>query len=256
MKRHIFFIGTLCNGGAERVVSLLSGQFAEDNYRVVIATEWQDEDEYPISDKVRRIHVGLNEKQEQASGLAKQIYRVTNLRKAIKEEKPDVIFSFCVKANYRATMATTGMMVPVIVSVRSDPKVSYVGKKREIVNKLFLNNHGLEEKNGEGNLSTAYDMAILTSYAMKNESYREIVKTKKYVAKTNLKTYVWHNKNKLLSYDYITGGKTGYTDKAKRTLVSTGSRNGMNFVVVTIKDSDDWNTHKTLYENTFENYKA
>ena len=139
VNKIMFHLNSMGRGGAERVVSLLAGQFAEDNYRVVIATEWQDEDEYPISDKVRRLHVGLNEKQEQASGLSKQIYRVTNLRKAIKEEKPDVIFSFCVKANYRATMATTGMKVPVIVSVRSDPKVSYVGKKREIVNKLFLN---------------------------------------------------------------------------------------------------------------------
>lgn len=135
----MFHLNSLGRGGAERVVSLLSGQFAEDNYQVVIATEWQEEDEYPISDKIRRIHVGLTKKQEQASGLSKQIYRVTNLRKAIKKEKPDVIFSFCVKANYRATMATIGMKIPVIISVRSDPKVSYVGKKKEIVNKLFLN---------------------------------------------------------------------------------------------------------------------
>lgn len=135
----MFHLNSLGRGGAERVVSLLSGQFAEDNYQVVIATEWQEDDEYPVSDRVRRIHVGLTEKQEQASGISKQIYRVTNLRKAIKKEKPDVIFSFCVKANYRATMATTGMKLPVIISVRSDPKVSYVGKKKEIVNKLFLN---------------------------------------------------------------------------------------------------------------------
>lgn len=139
VNKIMFHLNSLGRGGAERVVSLLASKFAEDNYQVVIATEWQEEDEYPISDKVRRIHAGLTEKQEQSSGLSKQIYRVTNLRKAIKEEKPDVIFSFCVKANYRATMATTGMKVPVIISVRSDPKVSYVGKKKEIVNKLFLN---------------------------------------------------------------------------------------------------------------------
>lgn len=139
VRKIMFHLNCLGRGGAERVVSLLSGKFAEDDYQVVIATEWQDEDEYPISDKVKRIHVGLDEKQEQASRINKQIYRVTNLRKAIQQEKPDVVFSFCVKANYRATMATTGTKVPVIISVRSDPKVSYVGKKREIVNKLFLN---------------------------------------------------------------------------------------------------------------------
>ena len=68
---------------------------------------------------------------------------------------------------------------------------------------------------------------------MQNSTFREIFKTKNYTVKTNYKTYVWHNKNKLLDYDYITGGKTGYTEKARRTLVSTGSKNNINIVVVT-----------------------
>jgi D-alanyl-D-alanine carboxypeptidase len=60
----------------------------------------------------------------------------------------------------------------------------------------------------------------------------------------------------LLNEQYITGGKTGYTEKAKRTLVSTGSSDYMNFIVVTIKDSDDWNTHRELYQYAFNNYVA
>lgn len=139
VRKIMFHLNCMGKGGAERVVSLLSGQFAEDNIQVIVATEWEEKDEYPLNPKVKRIHVGLDEKQEQASRLSKQWYRVANLRKAIKEEKPDVIFSFCIKANYRATMATVGMDVPVIISVRSDPKVDYVGKKNELVNKLFLN---------------------------------------------------------------------------------------------------------------------
>ena len=71
-----------------------------------------------------------------------------------------------------------------------------------------------------------------------------------------LNTYIWHNKNKMLMYDYVTGGKTGYTEKAKRTLVSTASKDNINLVVVTIKDSDDWSTHKTLFEKTFSNYNS
>jgi len=126
-------------------------------------------------------------------------------------------------------------------------------KELGMKNTIFFNSSGLDN-NTRGNLSTAYDMALLTKYAMQNETYKEIVKTKKHVVKTDLKTYVWHNKNKLLNYDYITGGKTGYTEKAKRTLVSTASKNNINLIVVTIKDSDDWNTHKSLYEKVFNNY--
>ena len=57
-----------------------------------------------------------------------------------------------------------------------------------------------------------------------------------------------------MSYDYITGGKTGYTEKAKRTLVSTASKNNINLIAVTINDSDDWNTHISLYDKIFDNY--
>ena len=138
-KKIMFHINSLGKGGAERVVSLLSREFAEDGYQVVLATEWVEAEEYPMSEKITRIHVGLDEKQEKASSLSKQWYRVANLRKVIKAEKPDVIFSFCIKANYRATMATTGIKIPVITSVRSDPKIDYVGRKNEIVNKLFFN---------------------------------------------------------------------------------------------------------------------
>ena len=130
-------------------------------------------------------------------------------------------------------------------------------KAKEIgmINSTFVNPSGLDNTDG-GNYSTAYDMALLTRYAMQYEEYQKIVSTKKYTVKTNKKTYVWKNKNKLLSEDYITGGKTGYTEKARRTLVSTGSNNNMKLIVVTINDSDDWNTHKDLYNYTFSNYIA
>ena len=64
-------------------------------------------------------------------------------------------------------------------------------KAKEIgmINTTFNNPHGLDI-NG-GNLSTAYDMAILTSYAMKNEEYKKIVSTKKYTLKTNMNYYSW-----------------------------------------------------------------
>jgi len=128
-------------------------------------------------------------------------------------------------------------------------------KAKEIgmTNTIFVNPSGLDNSDS-GNYSTAYDMALLTRYAMGYYEYREIVRTKSHTVKTNKKTYVWKNKNKLLQEEYITGGKTGYTEKARRTLVSTGSSDGMEFIVVTIKDSDDWNTHKSLYEYAFLNY--
>jgi D-alanyl-D-alanine carboxypeptidase len=148
------------------------------------------------------------------------------------------------------------LMISNYISGSEEEFVKLMNKKAKKIgmnNTIFYNSSGLDNTT-RGNLSTVYDMALLTKYAMQNDTYKEIVKTKKHTVKTNLKTYIWHNKNKLLSYDYVTGGKTGYTEKAKRTLVSTASKNNINLIVVTIKDSDDWNTHKTLYEKIFDNY--
>ena len=44
---------------------------------------------------------------------------------------------------------------------------------------VFKNPHGLEENDGSGNMSTAYDMALLSKYAYKNSIYRKIIYTKK-----------------------------------------------------------------------------
>ena len=124
-------------------------------------------------------------------------------------------------------------------------------------NTIFYNNHGLEEDDGKGNLSTSYDMALLTVEAMKDETFREIFGTKNYTTKSSYKTYSWTSKNKLIHrYNYITGGKTGFTEKARRTLVTTASLDNKNLVVVTLNDPNDFQDHITLYKNTFNKYLA
>lgn len=125
-------------------------------------------------------------------------------------------------------------------------------KKIGMKNTTFNNPNGLDQD--KGNYSTAYDMAILTSYAMQNDIYKKVVKTKKHTVKTNLNYYSWTNKNKLLNNKYITGGKTGFTEKAKRTLVSTATKNGLNLVVVTLNDGNDFQDHQNLYNEAFTKY--
>ena len=122
-------------------------------------------------------------------------------------------------------------------------------------NTNFINSHGLEE--GENaNISTVYDMALLSSYAIKNDVYKKITATKNITVKTDKKTYVWHNKNRLLNeYKYCIGGKTGFTEKARRTLVTNASKDNVNLTVVTFNDGNDFNDHKNLYEKYFKELK-
>lgn len=129
-------------------------------------------------------------------------------------------------------------------------------KKIGMENTSFVNPSGLEENDGTANKSTTYDMALLMCYAMQNNYFRKIVATKDIVVKSSYKTYSWHNKNKLLSmYEYCTGGKTGFTKKAHRTLVTTATKDNKNLIVVTFNDGNDFVDHKNLYEKNFNLYK-
>ena len=123
-------------------------------------------------------------------------------------------------------------------------------KAKEIgmTNTVFNNPNGLDELTQ--NKSTAY------SYASHNETYMKIVGTKKYSVQTDKKSYLWYNRNKLLgSYSYATGGKTGYTPSAGRTLVTNASHNNLNLTAVTLNDGNEYISHETMYNYGFENYK-
>lgn len=123
-------------------------------------------------------------------------------------------------------------------------------------NSSFVNPSGLEENDGSANMSTAYDMAILMRYAMQNKDFRRITSTKEIMVKSSMKTYKWLNKNKLLrTYEYCTGGKTGFTEKARRTLVTSAEKDGMSLVIVTFNDGNDFSDHKELYEKYFNGYE-
>lgn len=114
-------------------------------------------------------------------------------------------------------------------------------------NTSFKNPHGLD---AEGHYSTARDLAVLTAHALNNNDFKDIVSTKTAsVGERNLK-----NHNRLLwELEGAIGVKTGYTKAAGRILVSAVEREGVRVICVTINASDDWNDHKKLYNEFFEN---
>lgn len=121
---------------------------------------------------------------------------------------------------------------------------------------VFANPHGLDDH--KKIYSSAYDMARLTQYAMKNEMFRTIFGTKTHRVEgkgPKARSYVWKNKNKLLErYPHTTGGKTGFTTVAKRTLVSTAKKDDLKLIAVTLNDPDDWQDHAGLYDWGFDHF--
>ena len=131
-------------------------------------------------------------------------------------------------------------------------KAKEIGMK----NSIFQNPSGLDETTY--NLSTARDMAILMQYAMNNPIFREVTGTEIHKATSKNGTpYVWHNKHKLVTgyYEYAIGGKTGFTERARRTLVTSARKDDLELVVITLKAGDDWNDHMSLFNYGFDNYE-
>ena len=120
-----FHLNCLEQGGAERVVSNLANRFAAEGYEVLIATEWQGEDEFQVDDRVRRVHVGLRDGDEKKNRPTKFFLRIKYLSRFLKEEKPDVLIPFARMALYRGLTAAFFIKLPVIISIRTDPTGHY-----------------------------------------------------------------------------------------------------------------------------------
>ena len=119
-------------------------------------------------------------------------------------------------------------------------------------NTHFENPHGLHSEN---HYTTAADLALITKYAMENETFRKIVATTKYEIQTTNKKdepRYFTTLNKLLYntsnnqiyvdgayispyYEYATGAKTGYTPEAGNCLAATAKKDGTELIAVTMK---------------------
>ena len=114
----------------------------------------------------------------------------------------------------------------------------------------FTNPSGLDS---EGHCSTAYDMALLARACLENDTLAEMVSTKS----ISLGGRVFTNHNKLLwRYEGCVGLKTGYTEKAGRTLVSAAERDGTTLICVTLNAPNDWADHAALFDEGFARWES
>ena len=132
-------------------------------------------------------------------------------------------------------------------------------KAKEIgaLNTNFVTPHGLDM---DGHYSTAYDMAIISRYALNNPTISKLVSTQYHTMTfLNGKTKQLKNTNPLLYfYNGISGMKTGYTGLAGKCLVASAKREDLEIIVVTLGEPSSQlrinNTVKIL-DYCFNNYK-
>ncbi len=124
-------------------------------------------------------------------------------------------------------------------------------KKIGMKNTSFVTPSGLDDEN---HYTTAYDMALLASEAIKDGQFLYVASknSDKVTFEGSDKSLTLYNHNKLLGlYDGCVGIKTGFTKKSGRCLVSAATRNGVTLVAVTLNAGDDWNDHIKMLDYGF-----
>lgn len=126
----------------------------------------------------------------------------------------------------------------------------------------FMNTNGLHDAN---HYTSAYDLALISSRFFQNEMLCKIGNTARYhfePTATQPDDFYKNNKHRLINgeipYEGILGGKTGYTDDSRQTLVSCAERNGMKLVCVVLKEESPRQFTDTveLFDYGFNNFQV
>lgn len=131
-----FYINAIHEGGAERVMVNLASNFVNAGDDVILITSFKDTWEYPYSKKIKRYILEKNG--VSSSKFKRNIFRILELRKVLKKETPDCIVSFMAEPNYRAIIASRGLKIKTIISVRNDPNKEYPGKIGKFLGRFLL----------------------------------------------------------------------------------------------------------------------
>ena len=115
----LFVSGNLCNGGAQRVISVIASELAEMGHDVSLLLFCRNEKEYPLSEKVKITAIRESfAEYEKVSGIARAIY----IRKYLKALKPQVAIGF-LEGGYGLYLSSIGMKFMKVASVRNNPIV-------------------------------------------------------------------------------------------------------------------------------------
>lgn len=127
----------------------------------------------------------------------------------------------------------------------------------------FSNCNGLPD---ETHVTSCYDMALISREAIKNNMFRTIISTSRYdlpatnksepLAMFNHHRMICANRGTKYLYDYAIGGKTGFTNAARNTLVTYAEKDGMMLICVLMKSGAvcQWTDTQRLFDYCFENF--
>lgn len=148
IKKLLFVSPSLTYGGAERVVSILTSELANEGYEVSLILYDKMDKEYQVSSDVLVEYLPHRNKNE--LGVLYKFRKLMYLRGLIKRINPDIIIPFLPYPVEHCYYATIGMGIPMVVTVRNNPAVEpYTEKMRKRRNKIARKSAGVFLQNME-----------------------------------------------------------------------------------------------------------
>lgn len=133
-----FYIGSLHKGGAERVFVNLAEHFLNQDYQILMVTQYRKEDEYELADGIDRVISDITPQEATKSRIVNFCRRVGKLHRIWKQEKPDLVLSCAGKNNFMTIVTTMFTKTKPVVSVVGEAKEEYPGRlMRALANLLF-----------------------------------------------------------------------------------------------------------------------
>lgn len=118
MKKISFFIGSMGRGGAERVISILANHYAKKGWHVEIVMLLKNCVEYELSNEIVLVDLSKSS----ASYIRNAVSWLTQIRRYLKESRPDRVVSFVARINALVLTAALGLRLQIVVSERNDPR--------------------------------------------------------------------------------------------------------------------------------------
>ncbi|NCS32045.1 D-alanyl-D-alanine carboxypeptidase [bacterium] len=138
---------------------------------------------------------------------------------------------------------------------------TFVSKMNDLAHATHLSNTSFSNPIGydsQNNISTAYDLSILTVFALKEPEFRGIVSMPTFTASSTLipqKTYSVTSTNELLTtVKGVTGVKTGWTPLANGLLITSIERNGHEVIIVVANSRERETDTRLLIDWVYNNY--
>ncbi|HHW67879.1 D-alanyl-D-alanine carboxypeptidase [Defluviitalea raffinosedens] len=182
------------------------------------------------------------------------------LKAGEKQRLEDLLYALMMKSSNDAAVAIAEHISGSVEAFCE--KMTQKAKELGAKNTVFRTPNGLD---ADGHQSTAYDLALITRYAMKNPKFVEIINTRQITIpkEGNFRSYYLSNANRFL-YEYpgANGVKTGYTGKAGYCFVGAANQNGMQLISVVLASGwgsrgkeQKWVDTKRIMNYGFQNYK-